>query len=377
MHCTVNAGELAAALRVVHPAVARRITLPILTHVLLDARDDRLTLSATNLEISLRTLIAAEVTEPGRTTVSEAKLSMWAGLQGRESTVTLKGDAKNLTLLSGRDRVRIGAIDADDSPPLPEVDAEPINVSAALLDRALTLTLGSVAKENSRPVLFGALMTFKDDALEMAGADGFTLGFARVDLAAPVTETTALIVPGKSLATLAGLLGDVGLVEISASQRGVAFVVGPITLFSRLIDGTFPDYRRVAPTEAKSVTVANTDALELQIRSAQIVDKTTPVRFRSDPKAGTLTVWARDVDTEHEGVIDAEVTGEALQFALRCDQALMAIKALASKTVEIRSNGPATPVLITIPDASDVAWQVLMPTHVDDLNRAIRDEVAA
>lgn len=377
MHVTVTAGELAAALKVVHPAIAGRTTLPILNHVLLDARDDRLTLSATNLEINLSTSIPAEVSEAGRTTVPESKISIWAGLQGRNSNVTLRGDDKSLAVLAGRDRARIGTRSAEDFPPLPEMDAETINISAALLDRALTLTLNNVAKEDSRPVLFGALMTFNDGALEMAGADGFTLGFARVDLASPVSETTTLIVPGKSLTTLAGLLDAVGLVEISASPHGVAFSVGATTLFSRLIAGQFPDYRRIVPTEAKNVTVANTSALELQIRSAQMVDRMTPVRFRSDPEAGTLTIWARGPDTEHEGVIDADVTGEPLEFALRCDQALTALKALASETVEIRSNGPAAPVLMTIPDTSDAAWQVLMPTHVSEDNKPIRTSAAA
>lgn len=376
MQLTLKAGDLAAALKICHPAVPGKTTLPILTHVMLDARHGRLTISATNLEISLRTSVPAEVSTDGRTTVPEAKLATWCSFQHRDTDVTLKGDDKNITLQAGRDRAKLPAISAEDYPPIPEHDAEPINISAALLDQALDRTLGNVAKEDSRPVLFGALLTFDGETLEMVGADGFTLGLARVDLAAPVAERTTLIVPGRSLAALQSLLGDVGLVEIKAGTHGVSFDVGPTTLSSRIIEGQFPDYRRIIPTEAKSTTVVNTAALIAQVQAAQMVDRATPVRFRPDPEAGTLTIWARDADVEHEGVLDAEVSGEPLEVALRGDQALLALRALGSETVELRLNGPASPVLLTAPGGEATAIQICMPTYVDDKNRAIRSEAA-
>ena len=376
LHVTIKAGDLAAALKLVHPAIAGKTTLPILQHVLLDARDGRLTISATNLEISLRTSIPAEVTAIGQTTVPEAKLATWIGYQGRDVDVTLKGDDKNVTLQAGRDRAKLPAISADDYPRIPERDAEPINVSAALLAQALSRTLGNVAKEDRRAVLQGACLTFEGETLEMVGADGLTLGFARADLAAPVAERTVLIVPQRSLAALSSLLGDVGLVEIKAGLHGVAFDVGPTTLFSRVIEGQFPDWRRIVPTEAKCTVVVNTTALVAQVQAAQMVDRATPVRLKPDPEANTLTIWARDVDVEHEGVLDADVSGESLEVALRGDQALLALRALASETVEIRANGPDKPVMLTIPGADGVALQVLVPMYVAADNRAIKREAA-
>lgn len=374
MELTLKAGDLATALKLVKPAVPTKTTLPILTHVLLDARDGRLTISGTNLEISLRTSIPAEVAAIGCTTVPESKLATWVGFQARDTDVTLKGNDKGITLQAGRDRATLPAISADDYPPLPEHEAEPINVSAALLNRALDLALWSVAKEESRPVFAGALMTFDASTLEVVGVNGSTLGFARIDLAAHVPEPTILIVPGRSLAALQGLLPDVGLVEVRASLKGVSFDVGHTTLTSRLIDGIFPDWRRIVPVNVISTAVVNAAALEQQIRSAQMVDRMTPVRFKTDPDAETLTVWARDQDVNHEGVIDGTVTGEPIEVALRADYALETIRALGSETVELRLQGPNMPAMLVIPGSDGVAMQVVMPMWVAADNTPVRAE---
>lgn len=367
MHVVVNAGELAAALKVVSPAVAGRTTLPILTHVLLDAHDDRLTLSATNLEISLRTSIPAEVATPGQTTTTEAKLSAWAGLQPKGAAVTLKADAKNLALTCGRDRARLSVADPDDFPPLPAVEGQSFILASDLLARGLDLTLPSVAtQEISRPVLSGLLWAFAGDALKLAGADGYRLGAATVALVEPVDDPLSLIVPRAAMLALKGLLGGstTVLVETSWKQAQVAFTAGETRLCSRLIEGQFPDYQRIIPTEFKATATVQTAALALQIRSAQLAGRDAPVRIRTDPGQGTLTVWSRDPDAEHEGVIDSEVSGESLEIALNAAYVLDALEALDSERVMVGSNGATSPCLITAPEDTSGALQVVMALHV-------------
>jgi DNA polymerase-3 subunit beta len=366
MQIVVNAGELAAALKVIHPAVAGRTVLPILTHVLLDALDDRLTLSATNLEISLRTSIHAEVSKPGRATASEAMLSEWVGLQPKTVATTLKADAKNLHLTCGRDRARLGVADAEDMPPSPNVEGQAFILAADMLARGLDLTLPSVARDDSRHVLRGLCWTFAGEALTLAGADGHRLGVASVALVEPVEEPRNLIVPRTAMLALRGLLGGAAtvLVETSARLAQVAFTDGETRLCSSVIEGQFPDYQRIIPVEFKTSATVQADALARQVRSAQLAGKTAPVSFRTDPDDGTVTVWSQDPDAEHEGVIDGEVRGEALEIALNAAFTLDALEALGGERVTLGFNGASSPCLITTPEDSSGALQVVMPMHI-------------
>lgn len=378
MHVVVNSGELAAALKVVSPAVAGRTSIPVLSHVLLDARDGRLTLSATNLETALRTSVTAEVETPGRTTTSESRLSGWVSLQLDSSQITLKADAKGITVTAGRDRIRLGVADADDFPPLPDVDGETYEVAAALLSAGLAATLPSVAHEDSRPILSGLLFSFFAERLDLVGADGLRLGFSTFDLGDPVASSIALVVPRKSIETLRKVIPSTGNVTVRVGVRlaQVAFRAGDTELFSRLLEGQFPDWRRVVPTEFKtSVTVKAAD-ITRQIKAAQLIGKNVAVRVGVDPDLNTITVRAYEDSDAHEGVLDAEIRGEAVDIALDGAQALTAIEALGADAIEFGFNLASQTMVLFNSENKTTGFQVLQPRHVNTNNRAIR-EVAA
>lgn len=370
MQLTVNAGELATALRILKPAVGRAAFVPILSHVLIDARDGRLTLTASNTDLTLETSILATVTKPGRTTTSAAKLADWSALQTPKAELSLSADAKNLHLAIGRNKARLGVADADDFPMASIFDGLAITLPADDFSRGLDLALPSVAKEESRPVLGGLLLKFEGTTLTLAGADSHRLGVARLTLADTIADPLSLIVPRANVVALGGLLNTGGDLTIQTNEvrTRVQFTVGETSLGSSLLDGQFPDFMRVVPVDHKATITVSAADLVMQIQSALLAHGSKalerPVRFRAS--ADGLLVWAQTEDMEHEGVATGEHVGETVDFALNGTFTVEAIRALGSEQIVIGSSGPTGAVLMTTPDGPERECQVVMAMFIKE-----------
>lgn len=366
MHVTVNAGELAAALRVVKPAISTRPFAPILQNVLLEAAGTTLTLTGTTTELTLRTSVQADVAEPGSTTTSESRLSGWIDLQGGKAEVEIKADAKGLALSVGRNRARLGIIPSEDFPPFAALDAEAVTIPADRLIRGIELTLPSVAKEDSRPVLSGLLMAFSNETLKLAGADGHRLGIHSIQLDTAISEPVVLLIPRANVVALSGLLSSSGDVLIATNERNTlaSFVVGPTTLITRLLDGQYPDYQRIIPVECACSCTVSAAELTNQIRAALLAVDENRVNFEIEEGRLKVHVRASGPFEEHEGYVDGETSG-AVTFCLNGAYTLDAIRALGSSQIVIATDGPGKPVLLTAPEGRETGLQVVMTMHIE------------
>ncbi len=291
MKATIERATLLKSLSHVQSVVERRNTIPILSNVLIEAREDgSIRLMATDLDLQVDESVPANVATPGATTVSAHTLFDIVRKLPEGSQVELNAAEGKMQLSAGRARFNLSTLPRDDFPVIAEGELPTrFELPAATLRQIIDKTRFAISTEETRYYLMGIFLHVADDALKAAATDGHRL--ARVTVAKPdgADGMPDVIVPRKCVAELRKLLDELeGTVEVSMSPTKIRFGLGSAVLTSKLIDGTFPDYNRVIPT-------GNDKLLKLDPKSfAQGVDrvstiaseKTRAVKMTRRPRQG-------------------------------------------------------------------------------------------
>lgn len=329
MEVRCQQAELDQALHLVSRAVARRSTLPILSNVLLDAADGLLRITATNLEIALSVSLSAEVRETGQLSVRADVFTDFIGsLPRQEVALSAPAGTTDLRVTCGTSKARIPGIPAEDFPTIARIGDQPptATVEAEALREAVGQVVFAAATDDSRPVLAGVLLEFKGDELTLAAADGFRLSVRTLTLQQPAATDLAIIVPAKALAELARVAGesDEALQLLVTPNRSQLLArTGRLEFLSRLIDGTFPEFRQIIPRQWKTRVTVDREAFLAAARRAKIfaqsnneVVKLQFVPGDSELDPGSMIVSAHAADAgDTEDVIPARVEGPQATIA--------------------------------------------------------------
>ena len=281
MKATIERATLLKSLGHVQSVVERRNTIPILSNVLIEARDDgSLRLMATDLDLQVDESVPANVTQAGATTVSAHTLFDIVRKLPEGSQVEITAAEGKMQVNAGRARFSLSTLPRDDFPVIAEGELPTrFELPAATLRQIIEKTRFAISSEETRYYLMGIFLHLIDDQLRAAATDGHRL--ARITVAKPdgADGMPDVIVPRKCVAELYRLLEEVeGTVEVSLSPTKVRFGLGSAVLTSKLIDGTFPDYNRVIPT-------ANDKLLKLDPKSFSAgVDRVSTIASREDPR---------------------------------------------------------------------------------------------
>ena len=272
MKATIERATLLKSLSHVQSVVERRNTIPILSNVLIEARDDNsIRLMATDLDLQVDESVPANVDQPGATTVPAHTLFDIVRKLPEGSQVELNVAEGKMHLSSGRSQFHLSTLPRDDFPVISEGELPTrFELPAATLRQIVDKTRFAISSEETRYYLMGIFLHVADDQLKAAATDGHRL--ARIVIPKPdgADGMPDVIVPRKCVAELRKLLEEVeGTVEVSLSPTKVRFGLGSAVLTSKLIDGTFPDYNRVIPT-------ANDKLLKLDPKSFSCLLYTSP-----------------------------------------------------------------------------------------------------
>ena len=251
MKATIERATLLKSLGHVQSVVERRNTIPILSNVLIDARDDgSIRLMATDLDLQVDESVPANVSQAGATTVSAHTLFDIVRKLPEGSQVELSAAEGKMQIVAGRSRFSLSTLPRDDFPVIAEGELPTrFELPAATLRQIIEKTRFAISSEETRYYLMGIFLHVVDDQMRAAATDGHRL--ARVTVPRPDGSDGMpdVIVPRKAVAELYRLLEELeGTVEISLSPTKIRFGLGNAILTSKLIDGTFPDYNRVIPT---------------------------------------------------------------------------------------------------------------------------------
>jgi DNA polymerase-3 subunit beta len=359
---------------IVGRAVATKTTLPVVSNVLLATDNGRLKLAATNLEVGITCWIAASVDEEGAITVPSR---LFAEIVGSLSLGTvemaLNTRTRTLQVHCGSTDASIKGIDAEEFPRIPEVGDVPAAViRAEELRAAITQVVFAAATDDSRPVLTGVLLAFEGQKATLAAADGFRLAVREVTLDEAVAEPLSLLVPARALGELLRILGDQTdpvQIMVTTSKSQVLFRMKDVDLVSRLIDGTFPNYRQIIPGRWDNRLVVNTKEFRDAAHIASFVarDAANLVKLEVVPgeelTPGKVVVTATAAEVgETKGDIIATVEGEGLtiSFNAKFISDVLAVMDTPQTVLELTSS--SSPGVFK-PTSKDDYVHVIMPMH--------------
>jgi len=367
MKSTIERATLLKSLGHVQSVVERRNTIPILSNVLLDAREDgSLRLMATDLDLQVDETVSANVAQPGATTVSAHTFFDIVRKLPDGSQVELTAADGKMQVVAGRSRFNLSTLPRDDFPVIAEGELPTrFELPAATLRQIIDKTRFAISSEETRYYLMGIFLHIADDQLKAAATDGHRL--ARVTVAKPdgADGMPDIIIPRKCVGELRKLLDEVeGTVEVSLSATKVRFVLGHAVLTSKLIDGTFPDYTRVIPTANDKLLKLDPKSFAAGVdRVATIAsEKTRAVKMAVDRDRVTLSVTSPENGLATEEV-PADYSAEGLEIGFNARYLLDILGEIDGDTVEVHLADAAAPTLLRENDKANALY-VLMPMRV-------------
>src|SRR5256714_9355283 len=288
--------KLLEGLQQVQNVVSTRTTLPILSNVLMQAKGSEVLLTTTDLDVGVRGAFEASVEKEGATTLPARRLfTIIRELPSSE--VSIEVDGKNAaSIRSGQSFFKILGLPEEEFPPLPKFEnAKNVTISQKALRDGLRKTSYAISTDETRYVLNGLLFSFKDNKLTLVATDGRRLAMVDIELEFPKSHEADIIVPTKAVTELGRLLTDDGEVKVSVGSGQIAFELNNTLLVSKLIEGNYPNYKQVIPTETKERVTLERETFLNSLRRVSLLasDKSNSIK---------LNFSKNNIDiTEHAG----------------------------------------------------------------------------
>jgi DNA polymerase-3 subunit beta len=341
MEITVSKFELLRELTATQGVVERKTTIPILSNYLFEAGGDKLSLTATDLDLSLRTSCTAKVKKEGSCTIPARKLHDYVKLLP-DADITIKLLENHwVSIRCGRSNTKMVGMARSNFPSLPAFPtAGVVKIPSGVLRQMIAKTTFAIANEESRYTLNGALMVLKPESITMVATDGHRL--AHIERSGEkfdgVSGEMKTLVPKKAMDELKTLLDstDVESIDFAKDESTLYFRVGPRLLTSRQLTGQFPNYEAVLPKDNnKSVTVNCEDLMGAIQRVAQFADeRSRAVRMKMEK--GELKISASSTETgESEDSIETNYNGDSVTIGFNAQYLLDFLKATGSGEVRM------------------------------------------
>lgn len=293
------------SLQQVQNIVSTRSTMPILSNVLIRAQKSDVSLITTDLDVGIRCPFEAEILEEGSTTLPAKRLFTII----RElalSEVELEVDENHITSIrSGGSLFRIQGIPETDFPAFPKLTgAKTLTIEQKLLRDALRKTSYAMSNDETRLVLNAVLISLKDDKLVIVATDGRRLALVENEVDLPKNSQKDLLIPNKTVMELLRILKDKGNVTISYTDNQISFDMDGTLLVSKLVDGAFPNYRQVIPTDTKERISLEREAFHQAIRRASLLanDKNHAVRLNFSKNNLSITANTPTIGESRESL---------------------------------------------------------------------------
>lgn len=366
MKISVARDELVAKLGVVARAVSTRGTVQVLSGILLTAADDTLTLAATDMELSLRTTLEAQVEGegavviPGKPLVDLARL-----LPEPEVTIEYRPEEGTVAIVSGSYSSRLHVFNAEDFPRLPAVDAQLHAIDRDALLETVDRVARSASRDESRPVLTGILVRFEAGKLVMVATDSYRLSVKETELGESAPELEAII-PARALTELSRLAGG-DSVELGVHENHAVFGTatpggGEAWLTTRRIDGQFPNYRQLLPeTFEVELTLPKGELAGVVRRASVLALRNSPLRIRL--AEGELTVSAQTQDVgETKETMPAPYSGEEFVIGFNAEFLRDGVESVVGDDVRLKLINPLRPAILE--DAAGDFTYLIMPIRL-------------
>jgi DNA polymerase-3 subunit beta len=370
MEITVSKFELLRELTATQGVVERKTTIPILSNYLFEAAGDKLSLTATDLDLSLRTSCNAKVKKEGACTIPARKLYDYVKLLP-DADITIRLLENHwVSIRCGRSNTKMVGMARSNFPSLPVFpSAGVIKIPAAVLRSMISKTGFAIASEESRYTLNGALMVLKPESITMVATDGHRL--AHVERVGEKFEGVSgemkTLIPKKAMDELKSLLdSDIETIDFAKDESTLFFRVGPRLLTSRQLTGQFPNYEAVLPKDiSKSIALHGEELGAAIARVAQFADeRSRAVRLRLEK--GELKISASSTETgESEDSLEVAYDGEPMAIGFNAQYLMDFIKATGSGEVKLELKDAQSAGQLRPAEGEDYKYRyIVMPMRI-------------
>jgi len=365
---TCPQSALHEAVQTVARGVTGRSTQPVQNNIYLESAADSLRLVATDLEfISLEAALPVTVNGEGALTAPARFLTELVGSLPEQDVTLVADENQALAVHCEAVDYTIRGLAASDFQMFPDIgDGIGVTIPQSLLRSILRQTAFSTSRDETRPILTGALFEFSRDSLLVVATDTYRLALRKAHVELPIEQPVSAIVSSRALNELLRVLADDSeeMANVAVSANQIEFQVGNVKVASRLIEGQFPNYQKVVPESHERRVVVDVSELEPALRRALIVAREDANRVVLKPSSDNLQITAESQDV---GSIDEQVPakfeGESTEIAFNARYMLEVLDTLEAERLTLDLSGPLNPGMIR-PEGDEDYLYVLMPMQI-------------
>ncbi len=363
MKFIVSKSKFLDGLQNVQNVVNTRSTLPVLSNALISAEDGLLTLTTTDLDITVRCSVEADIEESGSTTLPVRRVSSIVR-ELPDGDLSIEVDDDDVaTVKCQSSYLRIIGMDREEFPPVPSPEGRfCYHLDQGVFKEMLRKTLYAASTDETRHVLNGVLMSFKDGKLTVVATDGRRLALVDEEIEFPAEAEQNLILPSKSVNELVHILGDSGDLMVYAQPNQAMFEFEGVLMATKLIDGEYPNYHQVIPPQCEHRVMVEREALMTALRRVSLIttDKSNSTKLTFDDNQLTIVTNTPDVGEARE-TLPIKYDAETISIIFNPEYMISPLKALTSDEVAIELIDGLSPGVIK----SDIPFlYVLMPLRV-------------
>ncbi len=347
--------------------VDKRHTMAILANVKLTANEGQLQLCATDLEIEIIAQVPITVEEPGEITVPARKLLDICRSLPEDANIRFSVEGTQAILNSGRSRFSLSSLPTCDFPSIEsKLDDAPIQVAQSVLYRLLKRTYFAMAQQDVRYFLNGLLIEMSETYLRTVATNGHRLAMATANMAIPLTGgKRQVIVPRKAVIELIRLLEDSDdLVEVAFSTGHIRITLPDYVFTSKLVDGRYPDYNRVIPTDNKNIMKVCRESMKQTLTRTAILSNEKYHGIRVQVSNNLVTLSANNPEQEEaKDELDVDYQGAEMEIGFNVNYLIDALSAMDKDHITISLNGSSGSAVLRDGNDSDSIY-VVMPIRL-------------
>jgi len=341
MNFTITRQNLHSGLAAVSASIPSKTTLPVLSNILFEAQDDGVWMSGTDLDVAVRVKMPADVKEEGSLTAPGKKLQeITRELPDQPVEVATRGD--QIELKCGRSHFKLHGLPAEEFPSLAEIHFdEGWQIKGVDLHRLIHHTSFAVSTEESRPILNGVLWELRDGAMRMVATNGHRLARMGVAAVASAAPSADFIVPPGALQQVQRLFKDDDELLVARDGNHLGFQSGSHEVFTRLIEGTYPNYEQVIPRDNDKVAIVDKRSLESAVKRMAVVasDQTHRIRLKFESGRVHLNVLTPDLGEGHDE-LELDYDGEELEIGFNANYLLEVLRYMPTESVRVTFKAP-------------------------------------
>lgn len=377
MKFTVHRTAFIQYLNDVQRAISSKAALEILSGIKLDLSEDGLTMTGSNSDISIETVIsiadenaALNIEKTGSVVLPARFFNEIVKKLPEDSLSVEVNDRFQATIRSGSAEFIINGLDPDDYPHLPEIDSrEQLTLPGDVLKQVINQTVIASSKQETRPILTGIHLAIKDGQLLAVATDSHRLSQRKLTLNGDSAADYDIIVPGQSMNELAKMLGDLSEdIEIQISENQILFILGNTSFYSRLLEGNYPDTERLIPQNSTTTLEINAPAFLRAIERASLLshegrNNVVKLSMQAGTSQATLYSNSPEVGNVEEELTFNKLEGNDLDISFNPDYMKDALRSFGQSEVTLNFTMPLRPFILVPSEAQGEFIQLITPVR--------------